>query len=285
MSVYVQDRSIAWGGMTRGTLWLLILTSIAWPVQVVLDVLTGMPDQYSTYLRLFALWADGPAPWQFVSYMFLHGGFLHLLSNMLCLLLIGPETERAMQTKHFVIMYFFSGILGALGWVLTNAGGQSWGPPCIGASGAVFGVFAAFVAMFPNRKVYVILFPMYPIKSWKLALGLLVIHFIFYFLGHLDLKYQTAFTVAWEVHIAGGLAGFIYTLTIFRPEKAPWGKANLEKANRNALLRKLTFRKSLIESEYEKILDKIADHGQSSLSPEEREMLARYSEDEDVKGA
>ncbi|MFT5124938.1 MAG: hypothetical protein ACI97B_003577, partial [Verrucomicrobiales bacterium] len=102
----------------------------------------------------------------------------------------------------------------------------------------------------------------------------------FYFLGHMDLKYQMALPVAWEVHIAGGLAGFIYALTVFRPDKAPWGKASIEKANQNALLRKLTFRKSLVESEYEKVLDKIADHGQSSLSDEERNLLAEYSKRE-----
>ncbi|HRV31834.1 MAG TPA: rhomboid family intramembrane serine protease, partial [Kiritimatiellia bacterium] len=52
--------------------------------------------------------------WQPLTYIFLHGGFLHLLFNMFTLYFLGPETERTMGSKHFLAMYLLSGILGGL---------------------------------------------------------------------------------------------------------------------------------------------------------------------------
>ena len=269
MSVYVREKSLAWGGMTKGTKWLLIITCLMFGVQWFVDLNTWQVNQpYSAYFNLFALSTKHVVMdhyyWQLVTYIFLHGNLLHLASNMLCLLLIGPETERYMGTKHFVIMYFFGGVIGAAGWLMIN--GIASGP-CVGASGAFMGVFGAFVALFPNRRVYIIILPMWPIRSWVLALILLVVHLIFYFTG--------LFHIAWDVHIAGGLAGFIYTLTVFRPERVPWGKRNWQKAARNETLRKLTFQKSLNEEEVDQILDKIADEGMGSLTRQEREVLQR----------
>ena len=77
--------------------------------------------------------------WQPLTYMFLHGGFTHLLFNMFTLYFLGPETERAMGSKHFLAMYLLSGLLGGLGWLWLSPNPYA---VCVGASGAIFGVWA-----------------------------------------------------------------------------------------------------------------------------------------------
>jgi hypothetical protein len=87
--------------------------------------------------------------WQPVTYMFLHGGFMHLLFNMFTLFFLGPETERAMGSRHFLAMYLLSGVLGGLGWIWLSPHSHAL---CVGASGAIYGVLAAFATLYPRRR-------------------------------------------------------------------------------------------------------------------------------------
>jgi len=99
-------------------------------------------------------------PWQFISYMFLHGGFAHLFFNLFALWMFGQSIENLWGTKRFVIYYFITGIGAALIHILVTGANV----PMVGASGAVYGILLAFAMMFPNRPIFLIFLPI-PIKA------------------------------------------------------------------------------------------------------------------------
>lgn len=110
-----------------------------------------------------ALWPIGSglfAPWQLVTYMFLHGGFGHIFFNLFALWIFGQGIENYWGTKRFATYYFLTGIGAALlhMWIAGS------GAPTIGASGAVYGILLAFGMMFPDRYI-MLLIPPIPIKA------------------------------------------------------------------------------------------------------------------------
>ncbi|MBM4152578.1 MAG: rhomboid family intramembrane serine protease, partial [Kiritimatiellaceae bacterium] len=94
----------------------------------------------SNFCALQSNWFDTFSIWQLITYQFIHQGIFHLISNLLGLYLLGPDTERGLGTNRFLLMYFLSGILGGLGWSLLSPSGIF----CVGASGCVFGVLGAY---------------------------------------------------------------------------------------------------------------------------------------------
>ena len=127
-------------------------------------------------IAYFALWplsmaagahpADvGFAPWQLVTYSFLHGNLTHLLFNMLALYMFGSDMERVFGSRRFTIFYFVCVISAALAQ-LTIASIAQWPAyPTVGASGGVFGLLLAFGLYFPRRMVMLI-FPPIPMPAW-----------------------------------------------------------------------------------------------------------------------
>ena len=122
----------------------------------------------------FSLWFfgnDNFSFWQVLTHMFMHGGFMHLFFNMLWLLFMGPNIERLLGDKHFLILYMVSGI----GATILYMGTQHFlfgSPPymLIGASGAVAGVMLTTALFFPNAEI--ILFPIpIPIKMKYFVIG------------------------------------------------------------------------------------------------------------------
>jgi membrane associated rhomboid family serine protease len=108
-------------------------------------------------------------PVQIITHMFMHGSEKHLLFNMLGLYFLGPWVESALGHKRFLILYLLCGFVASLF--------QLWLTPesaIVGASGAVYGVLAAFATMFPNAEL-MLLFPPIPIKAKYMALGLIAI--------------------------------------------------------------------------------------------------------------
>ncbi len=89
--------------------------------------------------------------WQFVTYMFLHGGVFHIFFNMLTLFMFGNDLERYWGTHRFVQYYFITGIgAGICSWLVSM---HSFAI-IIGASGAVYGILLAYGLTYPNRIVY-----------------------------------------------------------------------------------------------------------------------------------
>ena len=129
----------------------------------------------------FALWpATDPqspfAPWQLLTYGFLHGSFNHILFNMFGLWMFGRDLERLMGPQRF-LTYYITCVIGAGLVQLMVAGIQGGLYPTLGASGGVFGVLLAYGMSYPNRTV-LLLFPPIPMKAkyFVLIYGLLELY-------------------------------------------------------------------------------------------------------------
>ncbi len=134
--------------------------------------------------------------WQLVTYMFLHGSFGHIFFNMFGLWMFGSELERTLGTREFVKYYFITGIAAGISSVLWN-----WGSyiPTIGASGAIYGILAAYALFFPDRYVY--LYFLFPIKMKYLAIILGALAF-------LSMYNQDG--IAHIAHLGGMVVGYFY---------------------------------------------------------------------------
>jgi membrane associated rhomboid family serine protease len=100
------------------------------------------------------------AVWQLVTYIFLHGGFFHILFNMFALWMFGTELERMWGTREFVRFFFICGIGAGVSSVLVSPSSTI---PIIGASGSIYGILLAYGLLFPNRELLLIPF-MIPVK-------------------------------------------------------------------------------------------------------------------------
>ncbi len=134
--------------------------------------------------------------WQLVTYMFLHGGFGHIFFNMFALWMFGVELERSWGTREFLKYYFLTGIAAGISTALFN-----WGSPIptIGASGAIYGILAAYALFFPDRYVY--LYLLFPIKMKYLAIILGLFEF---------LSAYSHDGIAHVAHLGGMVIGFFY---------------------------------------------------------------------------
>jgi len=109
--------------------------------------------------------------WQFVTYMFLHGDPIHLFLNMFVLLIFGVMIENTLGRKKYLLLFFISGIASSViylvitGFLTPSALlGLTFSIPMLGASGAVFGVMAAYGLLYP--KNWIIMFPGIPMPAW-----------------------------------------------------------------------------------------------------------------------
>lgn len=137
--------------------------------------------------------------YQFITYMFLHGGFEHLFFNMFALWMFGRTLEYELGSRRFLIYYMVCGIGAALIQVaITLALGQPMS--LVGASGAVMGLLLAFGVLHPNA-VIMLLFPPIPLKAKWFVVGYAVLEL---FLG-----WRGVGNVAHFAHIGGMLWGFL----------------------------------------------------------------------------
>ena len=128
---------------------------------------------FSEYLQLF--WFGSPYyhSYQFVTYMFLHGGFWHLFSNMFALWMFGRTLEYELGSQRFLTYYMVCGIGAALIQIgVASLFGENL--TLLGASGAVFGLLLAFGVLHPNNMIYIIPLP-FPIKAKWFVVGYAVL--------------------------------------------------------------------------------------------------------------
>ena len=103
------------------------------------------------------------APWQLVTYSFLHGGLLHLAFNMFAVYMFGSAVEQVLGTRRYVTLYFVSVLFAAITQlIVAMLSGAIY--PTIGASGGVFGLLLAYAIYFPHNRV-MLLFPPIPMPA------------------------------------------------------------------------------------------------------------------------
>jgi membrane associated rhomboid family serine protease len=148
-----------------------------------------------------------------VTSMFLHGGLLHIAGNMLFLWVFGDNVEDALGHFGFLLFYFATGILAGLSQVLVDPLSRT---PGVGASGAIAGVLAAYLVLFPRATVRTLLFlgPFITVTRIS-AFFLIGFWFLIQFVsGVVSLGVETAGGggVAYWAHIGGFVAGLILIL-------------------------------------------------------------------------
>ncbi len=133
-------------------------------VAFLLSLAMGLTRTFLEFGAVPALIVLGHEYYRLVTSMFLHADFLHILFNMWGLFVFGRDIESSVGSGRFALLYFLSGILGGVAYVLymlTYA--AAFDPraafvPAIGASGAVFGVMGSFAVLFPRRPVALFLY-------------------------------------------------------------------------------------------------------------------------------
>lgn len=147
---------------------------------------------------------EGKYFWTFLTSMFMHGGFFHLLANMLSLYFVGSLVERILGKKRYFSFYIISGLFAGLLFVLSPFVFPSdLNTYAVGASGALFGLVGLLIFLTPNLPVYMMFIPI-PVKMKYAAPGMLVLLWLISILGDLPIG-----NVA---HFGGLLCGIVYGL-------------------------------------------------------------------------
>ncbi len=260
---------------------ILATTLIAYLLQVFLPMILGVDQRFMIEMFGFVPTVEGTLyqPWRLVTYLFLHGGFWHLVFNMLWLWWMGRVVEETLGPRVFIVLYFGSGIGGAL---INLALTSIWaGNLTIGASGAVFGIMVAFAMLYPTAPIMLFLLP--PIEARWVVAGLIAF----------DLIMQTSGTggnTARLVHVGGAFMGWALLKLYYRGyDYDRWlrsvqsivksDKQNPTKVhNRNMRsVSDAVIVEEVDQSELDRILDKISQSGYDGLTADEKKKLFELS--------
>jgi membrane associated rhomboid family serine protease len=149
-----------------------------------------------------------PVYFTLLTSMFMHGGWAHLLGNMLFLWIFGDNVEDYLGSLKYLFFYLLCGVLASLAHVgVTYATGADPRIPCLGASGAISGVLGAYLILFPQKQVTVILFRFLTQVPAYVAIGMWFVLQIIQSLGALG--GEKGGGVAYGAHIGGFIAGMV----------------------------------------------------------------------------
>jgi membrane associated rhomboid family serine protease len=221
--------------------------------------------------------------WQFLTYQFLHGGFIHLVLNSMALYFFGRPVEEMLGTRMFLRLYLLSGFVGGLVQVGLGLISGDFGGPMVGASAGIFGLIAAFSILSPDSTI--LLAFVIPLRARYFLPIIIALSVLFLFVGSND-------GIAHGAHLGGILFGVAYLrwlrhATFF----SDWWR-RLQQPRRSRPLVKVRFPKSsswteenrrareagggstdFISTEVDPILEKISAHGFQSLTEPEKKIL------------
>ncbi|MGA8169682.1 MAG: rhomboid family intramembrane serine protease [Methylocystis sp.] len=159
-----------------------------------------------------AKWIVGPpAPLTLLTSLFFHSGYLHIIGNMLFLYVFGDNVEDAMGPLYYLLFYLCCGV--ASGVVFAYASPHTISP-LVGASGAISGVCAAFLLLYPRSTIFGLVLGVLPIRAaaWMFVGTWIALQFIAAINGEHG-------HVAWFAHVGGILAGLVLT-PVFKRRRA-----------------------------------------------------------------
>jgi len=180
---------------------LIIINAIVFVAQLVFDSTLGLTNILALYPYNSGLFE----PYQLVTHMFAHGGFLHIFFNMYALWIFGTTLERVWGPKKFLIFYLVCGLAAGLTQMFFVTTGAA-----IGASGAIMGLLGAFAYTFPNTEFFILPIP-FPIKAKYMAAIYACIDLFGGFAGSSD-------NIAHFAHLGGLVMGLILVII--------WNKTN-----------------------------------------------------------
>jgi len=137
--------------------------------------------------------------------IFMHGGWMHLIGNMMYLIIFADNVEDVFGTKKFILFYLLSGIFASFSQAFMDFSSEI---PMIGASGAIAGVLGAYLFYFPRAKILVLV-PFFIFFTIRVPASILLIFwFVFQFLNLSNVESS----VAWMAHIGGFVFGYIFSI-------------------------------------------------------------------------
>jgi membrane associated rhomboid family serine protease len=152
-----------------------------------------------------------PPPFTLVTSMFLHGGFMHIAGNMLFLWIFGNHVEDVLGRLRFLFFYFACGVVAALAQIGVSALGQDPNAllaPVIGASGAIAGVLAAYMLLFPRARVLTLIPIFIFLRLVYVPAGFFIgLWFVVQLVS--AFVYGSGSGVAFVAHIGGFATGFV----------------------------------------------------------------------------
>ncbi|MDZ7317407.1 MAG: rhomboid family intramembrane serine protease [candidate division KSB1 bacterium] len=210
--------------------WLLILVNAV----VFLYQVSLPPPLQESFIHTFALVPARffgsmavlrpPEGWSdylpFLSNIFLHGGWLHLILNMWTLWIFAPAVEDRLGSLVFLLFYLVCGIAASLAHALVNASSTV---PALGASGAIAGIIGCYVRLFPFARLVTLV----PILFFPVFIEIYAIFYAFFWFitqiipGLFSLLVPASEGgIAWWAHIGGFVAGWMLAPTIRKPARS-----------------------------------------------------------------
>lgn len=250
-------------GITPGIKYLLIANVAVFLVQ---QLAPALRLEHNLGLVPYAV-VHSFAVWQLFSYMFLHGGFMHIFFNMFSLWMFGSDLERQWGTREFLKFYFIAGIGAAVITLLLQLNSTI---PVIGASGAIYGVLVAFAVLYPDRLVYI--WFLFPVKVKYLVMVLIG-------LGVLASWSQHGDGIAHFTHLGGALIGYLYLKADWRLTKwmSPLNRF-IRRFKKGPKLVTPSRPPDILMEEVDRILDRITElGGYENLSEREKKILESAS--------
>ena len=152
--------------------------------------------------------APGPSPiyLTILSAMFMHGGLMHLLGNLLYLWIFGDNVEHRFGSVAFLAFYLLSGLVATVAQIALDPDGLV---PNLGASGAISGVMGAYLVLFPTNKVRTLVFFFIVTVPAVVAIGLWIVFQFINGYGAIVISDEMVGGVAYGAHIGGFFAGVI----------------------------------------------------------------------------
>jgi membrane associated rhomboid family serine protease len=159
-----------------------------------------------------------PVPLTIITAMFMHGGWIHVLSNMLFLWIFGDNIEDKLGHFRYLSFYLLCGVIASLSHILTNPSSQV---PSIGASGAIAGVMGAYMVLFPKARIRTLLILGIFIQIVRVPAMVMLGYWILIQVlsGFAEVGLRAGGGIAWFAHIGGFIAGFFLIMVMKRPRK------------------------------------------------------------------
>ncbi|MEM6506847.1 MAG: rhomboid family intramembrane serine protease [Planctomycetota bacterium] len=269
---YHQDgRGPTFGRLQGGSvvIWLLGINCVVFLIDAMLS--GGTRVGATAYLSLWGNFnvvqaVEGFQVWRFVTYQFLHGGFGHILFNMIGLYFFGPMMEQWWGSKRFLAFYLLCGVCGALPMIaLGYAGVIPVQVGLVGASGALYGILIGAAALFPNQRVQ-LLIPPIPMSLRTMAIFFLGISLFAALIGNND--------GGNAAHLAGAALGFFL---VKKPGLLSWADRLSAQAIQDGYTQgryeKKIKKEQTTREEVDRILAKVSEQGLQSLSKREKKIL------------
>jgi membrane associated rhomboid family serine protease len=254
--------------LTPTVRFLLILNSAVFLIQFLAHTILKM----NMIESLFALNPDAVISgfvWQLITYSFLHGDIMHLLMNMLTLWMFGSEVEAHYGNKAFVKFYLFCAFMGGIVTMIAHMLGYPQGI-VLGASGATFGLLAAYAFLWPNREIIFML--IFPLKA-KFFVMILMLMIVFSQGGH----------IAHMAHL-GGIVGAFTLIKLYHgwqstaSSSSNWSLSRYLQKRRFQRYQEEMYSRENAKKKVDELLEKISKDGMNSLSRSEKKFLNEASQ-------